>query len=49
MQLADLFLRHVPTPRDLIFGLDLTWCELDADEKKLTFRPFPPGSMTTTG
>ena len=42
MQLADLFLRTVPEPRAMIFGLDLTWCEPDADEKKLTFRPFPP-------
>jgi hypothetical protein len=32
----------VPAPRTLVFGLDLTWCETDADEKKLTFRPFPP-------
>jgi hypothetical protein len=42
MQLADLFLRHVPRPRALIFGLDTTWCEVDADEKTLTFRAFPP-------
>jgi hypothetical protein len=42
MQLADLFLRHVPAPKELIFGLDLTWCETDANEKKLTFRAFPP-------
>lgn len=44
MRLADLFLRHVPAPRALIFGLDTTWCEADADEprKRLTFRPFPP-------
>ena len=42
MQLAELFLRHVPHPRVLIFGLDRTWCEEDADRKKLTFRTFPP-------
>lgn len=43
-QLADLFLRHVPSPKVLIFGLDLNWCEADADTpaKRLTFRPFPP-------
>jgi hypothetical protein len=42
IQLADLFLRHVPQPTTLIFGLDATWCEEDADRKKLTFRAFPP-------
>ena len=42
VQLADLFLRHVPRPSTLIFGLDTTWCETDADQRKLTFRPFPP-------
>jgi hypothetical protein len=42
LQLADLFLRTMPEPNALIFGLDLTWCEADADERKLTFRPFPP-------
>jgi hypothetical protein len=42
MQLADLFLRRVPEPKSLIFGLDLTWCDADADERKLTFRSFPP-------
>lgn len=42
MQLADLFLRRVPQPKALIFGLDRTWCEGDADQKRLTFRAFPP-------
>jgi hypothetical protein len=42
MQLADLFLHHVLQPKALIFGLDRTWCEEDADRKKLTFRAFPP-------
>jgi hypothetical protein len=42
MQLADLFLRHVPDSKVLIFGLDRTWCEEDADRKQLTFRAFPP-------
>jgi hypothetical protein len=44
MQLADLFLRHVPRPKTLVFGLDTTWCEADADSpaKRLTFRAFPP-------
>jgi hypothetical protein len=42
IQLADLFLRHVDEPKALIFGLDRTWCDEDAAEKTLTFRPFPP-------
>lgn len=40
-RLAGLFLRHV-TPRAMLFALDVTWCEADADERRLTFRPFPP-------
>jgi len=42
LQLAGLFLRHVPQPKALMFGLDQTWCEQDADRKTLTFRAFPP-------
>lgn len=42
MQLADLFLRETPAPNMVIFGLDTTWCEADADAKRLTFRAFPP-------
>ncbi|MGO4704216.1 hypothetical protein AB4072_00365 [Microvirga sp. 2MCAF38] len=42
IQLADLFLRNVPQPKNLILGLDRTWCEEDADRKKTTFRVFPP-------
>ena len=43
-QIADLFLRHTPNAKALIFGLDATWCEADADadEKRLTPRAFPP-------
>jgi hypothetical protein len=43
-QIAGLFLRHVPNPKALLFGLDDTWCEADADteEKRLTPRAFPP-------
>lgn len=40
-QLMDLFLRHVRQPRVMILGLDATWCERDADQKRLTFRVFP--------
>lgn len=42
LQLIELFLRHVPRPKVLILGLDTTWCEPDADRKRLTFRAFPP-------
>jgi hypothetical protein len=42
IQLAALFLKHVPRPKVMIFGLDTTWCEPDADRKRLTFRAFPP-------
>lgn len=41
MQLLDLFLRHVPRPKALIFGFDRTWCEADADLQRVTFRGFP--------
>lgn len=44
IRLAELFLRLAPAPRALIFGLDTTWCEADADApgKRITFRAFPP-------
>jgi hypothetical protein len=42
IQLATFFLHYVPQPKMLIFGLDPTWCEPDADRKRLTFRAFPP-------
>jgi hypothetical protein len=41
-QLAGLFLRHVPRPAAMIFGLDTSWCEPDADRRRLTPRAFPP-------
>jgi hypothetical protein len=39
-QLASLFLRHVPAPSMLVFGLDTTWC--DENDPQLTVRSFPP-------
>lgn len=39
-RMARLFLRHA-TPRAVLFALDTTWCESDADTRRLTFRPFP--------
>lgn len=44
LQLIDLFLRRVARPRTLILGLDLPWCEAEADKpaKRFTSRSFPP-------
>ena len=39
-ELARLYLRH-NRPKVLVFGLDTTWCEPDADRQRLTFRAFP--------
>jgi hypothetical protein len=39
--MADLFIRHVPTPKVLIFGLDHVWCDPDADRNRITPRGFP--------
>ena len=39
-ELARLYLRH-ERPTTLILGIDPTWCEPDADERRLTFRAFP--------
>lgn len=39
-ELARLYLRH-KRPRTLILGLDSTWCEAEADRRRLTFRAFP--------
>jgi hypothetical protein len=43
LQIADLFLRHAPAPRTVVWGLDPLWCEPDAttERKRLTFRGFP--------
>jgi hypothetical protein len=40
-QLALLFLRTVPAPRTLLFGLDWVWCAADADVDRVTARGFP--------
>jgi hypothetical protein len=44
VQLAELFLRHVPRPQTLVWGIDTTWCDPDADAepKRITSRAFPP-------
>ena len=42
-QLASLFLRHTPSLKALIVGIDPLWCAQDADQpgQRLTFRRFP--------
>ena len=44
LQLAQLFLRHVRSPRTIVLGFDRTWCDPRADEpsQRVTFRSFPP-------
>lgn len=44
MELARLFLRHVPASKALVLGLDWAWCDpaADAPSRRLTFRSFPP-------
>lgn len=42
-QIFELFLRHMPNPKTLVLGLDLSWCSETADrpDQRLTFRSFP--------
>src|SRR5438876_1039022 len=40
-QLALLFLRTVPRPKTLLFGLDWVWCAADADVRRVSHRIFP--------
>ena len=44
IELARFFLRHVPAPRVIVMGLDLPWCDpqADSDTNRLTARSFPP-------
>jgi len=40
-QILDLFLRHHPLPRTVIFGIDAVWCAT-RPSPQFTERPFPP-------
>jgi len=40
-QLVDLYLRQPGKTRMLLMGLDRLWCDVDADEDRVTFRGFP--------
>ncbi|HXW41620.1 MAG TPA: hypothetical protein VEK75_10475 [Xanthobacteraceae bacterium] len=39
--MLDLFLRTVGPPKVLIVGLDVVWCDPNADHDRITFRGFP--------
>jgi hypothetical protein len=41
LQLVELFLRHTPAPKTLIWGIDPVWCEPDADRRRTTQFSFP--------
>ncbi len=40
-QLFNVFRRHHPAPRAVIFGIDVVWCAVGDDFRRLTPRPFP--------
>ncbi len=40
-ELAKLYLRHNPTPKAFIVGLDQMWCQQQGELQKITFRGFP--------
>ncbi len=41
-QIFNLFMAAHPTPKTILFGIDVSWCESGAVPAKFTFRPFPP-------
>ncbi len=38
---GKLALRHVPSPRNVLIGLDIVWCDGNADQERTTKRGFP--------
>jgi hypothetical protein len=40
-RLGKLALRNVPSPRNVLIGLDVVWCYSDADQVRTTKRGFP--------
>jgi hypothetical protein len=40
-ELAKLYLRHNPAPRNFILGVDQMWCQQGMDVPRTTFRGFP--------
>ncbi len=41
-RILELFARHHPDARTVVFGIDIVWCEVGETYKKFTRRPFPP-------
>jgi hypothetical protein len=41
-RILDLFARHHPRAKTVIFGIDIVWCEVGETYPKFTQRPFPP-------
>ena len=41
-QIFDLFMRHHPSPRTVLIGIDVVWCGTGDTLEKFTPRPFPP-------
>jgi hypothetical protein len=41
LQLVELFLRHTPSPRTVIWGIDADWCKPDADRRRTSRFSFP--------
>jgi len=40
-RIFSVFQRHHAKPRVVVFGIDVVWCEVGEDFRKLTPRPFP--------
>jgi hypothetical protein len=40
-RIATLFGEHTAYPRTLLVGVDVVWCDADADTQKTTYRGFP--------
>ena len=40
-ELASLYLRHNPSPKAFIVGLDQMWCQHEGQLQRITFRGFP--------
>lgn len=40
-QIFSVFQRHHSHPKAVVFGIDVVWCEVGDDFRKLTPRPFP--------
>lgn len=41
IQILDLYRRERGAPKTLIVGIDVVWCNVEADRERITFRGFP--------